>query len=252
MRGFLALTWVELKLFLRDPFATVLAVVFPLIALLLLAAVFGDTPPDDEVDGRLVFRGIAGDDYYVGASVGLVIAAIGLLTLPVHLASYREQGILRRFRASSIPAWALLASQAVVGLVIAIVGSSLMALVAGAVYGTQLPDSLPGVLVAIVIASLCFTAIGFLLAAIIPTARAAQGIGLILYFSAWMTSGAGPPLAVLPDTVRNVGGQQPLARAIIAVQDAWFGFGWNWTEMLILAGIAAVATLPAVWLFRWD
>ena len=59
MGGFLALAWIEIKLFLRDPFATIFALIFPLIMMLLLAAVFGDSPPGDEVDGRLVFRGIS-------------------------------------------------------------------------------------------------------------------------------------------------------------------------------------------------
>ena len=107
MTGFLKLTWIELKLFARDPIATVFALIFPLIMLLLLAAVFGDTPPTDRINGEPVFRGVSGDDYYVAASVGIVVAAWGLLILPTHIAAYREQGVLRRFRASSVPPLAL-------------------------------------------------------------------------------------------------------------------------------------------------
>jgi ABC-2 type transport system permease protein len=252
VRGFLKLTWVEMKLFLRDPFATVFAIAFPFIMLMLLAAVFAEGSPDDVENGMLVWRGVSGDNYYVGASVGIIVAALGLLALPVHLAAYREQGVLRRFRASSVPAGSLFGSQLIVGLVVALAGSLLMTAIATAVYDTMLPEALLGVLVALALATVCFTAIGFLLAALIPTARAAQGIGLLLFFTAWMLSGTGPPRAVLPETVRTIGGLSPLARVTIAIQDAWYGFGWNWTELGIISAIAVAAAVPALWLFRWD
>ena len=54
------------------------------------------------------------------------------------------------------------------------------------------------------------------------------------------------------EAVRTIGGLSPLARVTIAIQDAWYGYGWNWTEMGIIAAIAAAAAIPALWLFRWD
>ena len=251
MRGFWTLTWIELKLFVRDPFALVFALVFPLIMLLVLAAVFGDTPPTDEVNGELVFRGVSGDDYYVAASLGIVVAAIGLLTLPVHLATYREQGVLRRMLASSAPTWALFGSQLIVGMAVAVAGSLIMVAIATAIYDTRLPDDPLGVIVAFVVAMLCFSAIGFLLASLFPTARAAQGIGLILFFVVWMFSGTAPPRAVLPDVARQLGNAEPLTHAVIAIQDPWFGFGWNPEKLLIVAVVAIVAGVLAVWRFRW-
>jgi ABC-2 type transport system permease protein len=250
--GAARLTWVELKLFLRDPFATAFALVFPFIMLVLLAAVFGNTPDETTDSGELVFRGVGGADYYTAASVALVIAAIGLLSLPVHLAGYREQGVLRRFRASGVPAWALFLSQLVVGVVIATAGSLLMLATNRAIYGSPFPDAPLGVLAAFLLATLCFTALGFLLAGLVRTARAAQGMSLILFFSAWMLSGTGPPLAVLPSAARTVGELSPLQHAMIAIQDAWFGSGWNAEELLIVAAITVVAAALAIWRFDWD
>jgi ABC-2 type transport system permease protein len=252
MRGFLTLTWTELKLFVRDPFATVFALALPLIMLLLLAAVFGDTPATDTVDGRPVFRGVPGDDYYVPASVAIVVAAIGLLILPTHLAAYREQGVLRRFRASSVPAWAVLGSQLVVGLIVTIVGSLVMLAIATPIYHTMLPHDWLGVAVALLASILAFTAIGFALAAFFPSSRAAQGIGLVLFFVVWLLSGAAPPRAVLPSAVRDAGELNPLAHVVIAIQDPWFGYGWNGEKLLVLALVTVAAVAIGLWRFRWD
>lgn len=252
MRGFLKLAWTELKLFLRDPFATVFALGLPLIMLMLLAAVFGDTPETDMMNGQPVFRGVPGDDYYVPASVAVVVAAIGLLILPTHLAGYREHGVLRRFRASSVPTWALLASQFMVALLITFAGSLIMVAIATPIYDTMLPEDWLGVIVAMLISILAFAAIGFALAAFFPSSRADQGIGLILFFVVWLISGAAPPRAVLPETVRDAGELNPLTHVVIAIQDPWFGYGWNGEKLLILAGVALVASAIGVWRFAWD
>ena len=89
------LLWVEVKLFVREPIAMVFAFAFPLVVLLVLAGVFGSKPNAD-------FGGVAGIDYYVPGYLAVVIASVGLIGLPVHLASLRERGVLRRLRASSV------------------------------------------------------------------------------------------------------------------------------------------------------
>jgi hypothetical protein len=47
---------------------------------------------------------------------------VRLLALPVHLARYREDGVLRRLRASAAPRWAVFGSQAIVASAIALAG----------------------------------------------------------------------------------------------------------------------------------
>ena len=251
-RAFATLTWVETKLFLRDPTATVFSMALPLILLFLLSAVFGNTPSTQEVNGMLIFRGASGAEYYMTVSVMLVSVAIGLLSIPMHLAIYREQGILRRLRASSIPAWSIFASQITVTIAVSAVGSVIMAIVSAIVYHTAAPKELLGVLVAFILATLCFAAIGFLIAALVGTARAAQGITLIVYFIFFLLSGTGPPRAVLPSTARHVTEVIPLTHGLIALQDPWFGWGWSGAELGILLLVTVVTAVPALYLFSRD
>jgi ABC-2 type transport system permease protein len=133
MRTLRKLTWVELKLFAREPVAVIFTFGFPLVLLLVLIASFG-TEPDDEA-----FGGLRPSDYYLAAYVAVVIAAIGLVALPVHMASYRERQILRRFKASSVPAWSMLGAQAIVGLLMAALGGSVLVVAGRLAYARRCP-----------------------------------------------------------------------------------------------------------------
>ena len=66
-----------------------------------LAEVFGTAPSAEPASNGLVpWRGASPLSYYVPGYVALAAAAVGLIMIPAHLASYRERGVLRRFRAA--------------------------------------------------------------------------------------------------------------------------------------------------------
>lgn len=241
MHAIRALSWIELKLFLRDPITVVFTLALPPLVLYVLAEVFGNTPDPQGT----VFRGFGPTDYYVPAYIGLVVASLGLVGLPVHLASYRERGVLRRFQAARLPVRALLSSQLVVLVVGVAAGSVLLVALAEATYSVRLPVSWPAVVLAMLVGVLAFTAIGVLLGAALPTARAAQGIGILLWFTMQMVSGAGPPPEVLSPALNRVGDFLPLSHLVIALQDPWLGAGVNWPELAVLAGIGAACALLA-------
>lgn len=254
MRGYLAMTSKEFRLFLREPFAVVFVLAFPLMMMLLLAAVFGNDQADarDLENGMLVWRGVTPANYYTAASVAVIVAALGLMTLPITLAGYRERGILRRFHASSVSAAALVGSQLTLALVTFVVGAAVMAVVASIAHDAMLPQDVLGVVVALLAGTAAFGAIGLLLATVIRTSRSAQGIGLLLFFALWLISGTAPPRAVLPGGLRDVGSALPLSHLVTALQDPWYGFGWSGIDLAVLATYAIAAGVPAMWLFRWD
>jgi ABC-2 type transport system permease protein len=254
MRGYRATTRTEFRLFRREPFSVVFVLAFPLMMMVLLAAVFGNKQVDaNEIqNGMLVWRGVTPANYYTAASVAGIIAALGLMTLPITLAGYRERGILRRFHASSVPASTLVSAQLTLALITFGIGTLIMAVIARLAYHAMLPKDVLGVLVALVVGTAAFGAIGLLLATVIRTSRSALGIGLLLFLVLWLISGTAPPRAVLPSGLRDAGGVLPLAHLVTAVQNPWFGFGWSGTDLAVLAAYAIAAGVPALWFFRWD
>jgi ABC-2 type transport system permease protein len=246
MRVLAKLSWVEIKLFVREPITMVFTFALPLLFLFVMGGVFGNTPDPD------VYRGVGPMDFYVSAYIGLVAASIGLVALPVHLTAYRERGVLRRLRASSFSVWSLFGSQVIVSLVIAVIGGILITVASRFVYDAALPASPWLVIAAFLVSLLGFAAIGVLLGAVLPTTRAAQGLGLLLFFVILILGGAGPPKEVLTDPMRIIGDVTPLSHVITLMQDPWLGFGWNNTEFLIVLGFMAASIVLSARFFRWE
>jgi ABC-2 type transport system permease protein len=239
------LAWVELKLFAREPLTVVFALALPVVLLLVLGSVFGDTPEED------VYRGVGAMTYYVPAYVALIIASVTLISLPTHLAGNRERGVLKRLYASGVTAGTVLASQVVVALVLAAVSSVVLVAVAMPVYDFSAPRSMGLLIVAFVLCAVAFAALGVLVGAVLPTGRAAQAVGILVWFLLLFLGGAGPPREVLETALQRVPDATPLWHAVRVMQDAWLGLdpGLSWLVMLALLGAGSVL---AVALFRWE
>ena len=251
MRTFIKLSWVELKLFVREPITVIFTLALPIIFLFVMGGVFGNEASTDD-SGMVVFRGVGPLDYYIPAYFGLVMMAIGTVALPVHLAGYRERGVLRRLHASAISVWSVLGSQMVVSFVIAVLGSVLIFVFGIIVYSPHMPQEIGLLVLAFLLGLVSFTTLGFFLGAVLPSTRAAQGLGLILFFVMMILGGAGPPPEVLTGAMDIVGQITPLRHVIIILQDPWLGFGWNTPASLVVVGIILVAVFLSARFFRWE
>ncbi len=245
MRTLGRMSWLELKLFLREPLTALFALVLPLLVLFVMGGVFGNEAEAD------VYRGVGAMNYYVPAYVALVTASVGLISVPVHIAGNRERGVLKRYHASSMPVGHIVGSQVVVTFVISAVSAAVLVAVAMPVHNVVDPASLLLVLAGFGLGALAFSAFGVLLGAVLPTARAAQALGVMLWFLMLMVGGAGPPPEVLSGAMGTVGDLTPLRHAVRIMQDAWLSLdaGWSW---LIVAAIFIISSLLALRLFRWE
>ncbi|WP_107775106.1 ABC transporter permease [Nocardioides sediminis] len=244
MRALRAMTWVELKLFVREPLTVMFVLVLPLVVLYVLNGVFGSQPDPT------VWEGLSPIDFYTSAYVALVAATAGVLSLPVHLAGYREQGVLRRFRASAVRPAALVGAHMTVTVVIATVGAVLLSVLSVVVYDAALPEDWLGVVAAYLVTAVAFAALGALLGFLLPTARAAQGLGVLLFFVFMMLGGAGPPKEVLPTALSRVADGLPVTYASDLVRGPWMGQGWDGTALLVLVVMLVACVGLTAWRLR--
>jgi len=239
------MSWLELKLFLREPLTVLFALALPLLVLFVMGGVFGNQAEAG------YYRDIGAMNYYVPAYVALVTASVGLISLPVHLAGNRERGVLKRYHASSIPAWVVVGASIFTMFVIASVSALLLVVVARLMHDVVMPNSYAAVVAAFMLCGLAFAALGVLLGAVLPNARSAQALGVLLWFVMLILGGAGPPPEVLSGIMDPIGRITPLRHGIRILQDAWLSLdaGLSW---LIVAVILVAATAAAIKYFAWE
>jgi ABC-2 type transport system permease protein len=245
----LRLGWLEIKLLVREPLTLVFSLALPLIVLLILGGVFGNTPT---ADGEEIFyRGVGPMSYYVPAYLALVIASVSVVSLPTHLAGYRERGVLKRYRAAGIGVGTIAGAFLVVAVALSVVSAAILLVAARLVYDFSAPESLPGVVGVFAYLVVGFVAMGFLLGSITPTARAAQAIGLVAWFVMLMLGGAGPPREVLTGAMSAVSDATPLWHAVEMMHGPWLGLdpGSGWW---VFTAVAVASGGLAIRLFRWD
>jgi ABC-2 type transport system permease protein len=228
----------ELKLMMRDPLVLTFVVAFPIVTMLIIGGAFG-TQPDQAFDY------VNPAHWYVASYLTVVIAAMGLVMLPVHLASYRERGVLRRFAAAGFPRWSFPISQLIVGLATTTVSCALLLAVAAPVYGIPPMHAWWRGAAALALGSIAFVSLGVVLGSVLPSARSAQAVGLLIFFPSFLLGAGGPPPHVMGSVVRQVAGPLPLTLLTNAVREPWLGLGSATGSLAAVAALAVAATALA-------
>jgi ABC-2 type transport system permease protein len=228
----------ELKLMTRDPLVLTFVFAFPVVTMLIIGGAFGTAPSP-------AFDGVNPAHWYVASYLTVVIAATGLVMLPVHLASYRERGVLRRFAAAGFPRWSFAIAQLVVGLVTTAAACAVLLAVAAPVYGIPAMHSWWRVAVALPLGAVAFVSLGVLLGSLLPSARSAQAVGLLIFFPSFLLGAGGPPPHVMGSAVRHVADPLPLTLLTNAVREPWLGLGTATGPLVVVAVLALAATVIA-------
>ncbi|MGA3524533.1 ABC transporter permease [Melissospora conviva] len=241
------LSWMEAKLFLREPLGAFFSIAFPaLLVLMLGSAMPGFTKPVAELGG---LRPI---DAYLPVVLALAIGTVAMVTLLPTLVTSRERGILRRLSATPVTPIALLCAQMVVNVAALIAGVALALGTAWLAFDVVWPANVAGLLLAFVLGSTAMVSVGLFVAAISPSTSASVGIGSLVYYPMLFAAGVWTPGPAMPDAVRRIADYTPLGAASQAMQDAWAG---QWPSLLhvmvMLAFTGGFAALAARF-FRWE
>lgn len=228
----------EMRLMVRDPLVLTFVFAFPVVTMLIIGGAFGTRPTS-------AFDHVNPAHWYVASYLTVTIAAGGLVMLPVHLAAYRERGVLRRFTAAGFPRWSFAIAQLIVGLATIAAACALLLAVAAPVYGIPPLHSAWRVAAALVLGAVAFVSIGVLLGSVLPSARSAQAVGLLIFFPSFLLGAGGPPPHVMGSAVKAVAGPLPLTQLTDAVREPWLGIGPATGPLIVVAVMAVAATAIA-------
>jgi ABC-2 type transport system permease protein len=247
MRALYKLTLVQAKLYLREPVGAFFTLLFAPLALILFGAIYGNDPVP-MLDGR------GWMDITVPAYIGLIVGTVGLMGIPIATSAAREKGVLRRYHASPLRPLTYLLADVLVYLIMTISGIGLLFIVGRIAYHIRIDGNLLSLLAGIFLATFSFMALGYLLAAVSPTARVAQVVGMVLFYPMMFLSGAAVPLEVMPEGVQNVARFLPLNHVVTLLKGLWFADGWgdHLLEVGVLGGMLLIGAALSARLFRWE
>lgn len=244
MRGLFRLTWLEIKIFVREPMGLIATVFVPVLIFVFVARSFRDERDVTEVPA--VFT------HDLPILVAMLIAISTVLSLMTVVAIYREGGILKRLRATPLRPLTILAAHVIVKLFFTAVTFALMFL-AGRRYVVE-DGPILSFGVALIVATLALLSIGFIVASVIPTARFAQPVGAVILYPLFGISGLFAPIDLLPAPAYAVARVSPFTYAVSLLRGVWHGDGWiaHLDDIAMLTLIFLVLAVLSSKLFRWE
>jgi ABC-2 type transport system permease protein len=247
-RGLWKLTWLEIKIFLREPLGAIGSVLFPVLVFVLVGRFVG---------GRLT-SGSAGVATFVRVGlpvfVSIMIALSGVLSLVTIMSIYREGGILKRLRATPLRPHTILTAHVLVKLALTAATMVLMVLAGKRYFPVSVDVPVFGFTIALLISTWSILSIGFLIASIVPTARFAQPIGAAILYPMIGLSGLFVPLQSMPPALQAVARLLPLTYAVSLLQGIWKGESWSLHigDVAALVVVFAICTALSAKVFRWE
>ena len=240
----------QARLYLREPANVFFGLAFPSIILLGVGLLIPGMQENVVVDG--VDTGVRPVDVYLPVVLAMAIATSAITILPPVFGGYREKGILRRLSTTPMPASRLLVAEIVVNGVSLVVGSVIALVAAWAVFGVAAPAR-PGVVAAaFALGAVTMMALGCLVAALVPTAGAANATAMSIFFPMLLFAGVWTPGPVMPAGLKAVATWVPLGAVSQALTEGWAGDGSVWLQFAIMGGwTALLVPLAARW-FRWS
>ena len=248
LRGLWKLTWIELKVFLREPLGAIGGIGMPVLIFLIFGRMANHALPSPTA----VSYGFLSADLAVLASLLIVIGAvISLITI---ISIYREGGILKRLRATPLHPQTILAAHVLVKLILSAVTLALLLLAGKRYYPSGAHVPWFAFTIALLISTWSVLSLGFVIASIVPTARFAQPIGALILYPMVAFSGLFVPIRLLPPLLHNLARVLPLTYAVSLLQGIWSGDPWSahLGDIAALVVIFAVCTAVSTRVFRWQ
>jgi ABC-2 type transport system permease protein len=248
LRGLLHLTWLEIKIFVREPLGVFGTVGVPVLLFLVVGRLAGSRVRS----GRSGLPSGLAADLPIFVSLFVTIGAV--LSLVAIMAIYREGGILKRLRATPLRPHTILAAHVLVKLLFSAVTIAAMLLAGRSYFPGASGAPLVSFGVAVMFTTLSVLSVGFLIASVVPTARFAQPFGALVLYPMLALSGLFVPVEALPSGLRLVARVLPLTYAVSLLRGIWRGDSWllHLPDVAALALTFVLATALAGRVFRWE
>jgi ABC-2 type transport system permease protein len=235
----------EQRLFWRSRELAFFTFLLPIIFYLMLASAYGDED----------IQGVGGYQFLLAGMIGYGAAATTFAGLALLLVIRRESGVLKRLRATPLPAATYIAAVLVSIIVIFLLEAAILLALARFAFDVPVPDSLFSLGIVLLLGAGSFAALGIGLTALIRSAEGSSAVVNALYLPASFISGAFFSADAFPEVLRLIGEILPLSHLIRLCRDV-IAFGdpvWaHLDDVAVVAAWGLLGLVVALRRFRWE
>jgi ABC-2 type transport system permease protein len=235
----------EQRLFWRSRELAFFTFLLPIIFFVLLGSVYGN----DKIEH------VKGSHYLLAGMLGYGVVATAFAGLAIVLVIRREDGILKRLRATPLPPATYIAG--VLGSTILVYGiEALSLLVLGRVlFSIPFPDHIVSLVLALLLGALAFAALGLAVTALVRSSEGSSAVVNAIYLPMAFISGAFFSAHSFPAFLRAIAAVLPLTWFIRLVRDIMLHGAEIWSRpgaVAVVAAWGALGAILAVRGFRWE
>jgi ABC-2 type transport system permease protein len=230
--------------FWRNPQSAIFTFIFPVVFVAIMGALFGGGGKSS------YFGGLSALQYYVPTIAAMSVLSSCYGQLAIALAARRQAGILKRIRATPLPAWAYFAGLLAHCVLVSVIDIALIVMV-GRLYGVPFPSHWLALMLTLALGAASFCALGVAIASVISNAEAAPAVTQLVLFPLMFISGTYLPIhSAMLNRVAGWLPVRPFNEALTGpfAQHA----GADWRDLAVLAAWGMAGAVVAVRRFRWD
>lgn len=247
MKAFNALLKSELKLSLRGLDMFIFAICMPIIAVVILGAIFGNQPAFEGANYSFLEQSF-------GAIATIAICAGGVMGLPLVISDYRSKKILKRFQVTPVRPSLILLVQVIIYALYSVTSLVLVYLTAYIFFGFELQGSWIIFIGAYFMVMLSMFSMGLLVGGIAPNVKIAGAVASLLYFPMLIFSGATLPYEVMPISLQRIANVMPLTQGIKLLKAAVLDLPIEsvFPSVILIIFILIVCSAVAIRFFKWE
>jgi ABC-2 type transport system permease protein len=243
----------DLRAFARNRQYQFFTLALPVLFLVIFASVFGGHGNTVNVAGGRLDTSVS----YVPGIMALGIIAAAFVNLVISVTAQRETGILKRRRATPVPASAIIAGQAATAVLTALGISAVLLAIGWAAFGAHIPArTAPALALTVVVGAVSFCCLGYALASVIRDQDAAQPVTQAVMLPLYFISGVFVAASTVPHWLTNLAGLFPVRHLAAALLTAYnphtHGTGLAAADLLVVAAWGVAGLFVALRRFSWN
>lgn len=237
----------EQRLYWRSRELAFFTFLFPVLIFILLGSVYGDDVIKSE--------GVKGSAYLLAGILGYGIAATAFAGLAITLVIRREGGVLKRLRATPLPAPVYVAGVITSTVIVYAIEAAALILLARFMFGVPFPERWLSLVLALLLGTLSFAALGLALTGYVRSAEGSSAVVNAIYLPMAFLSGSFWTPHAYPRFLEVIAEILPLTYFIRLMRDVvlrdetiWS----NWESAAVVGAWGLGGLLLAVRAFRWE